>query len=152
MANQIALPFGDHLEEGFCVSQNFFQRHRMCLGTDLSRGSATTDIVVAGAPDLSRSHGLGFVVGSLRSDPICRRMMLKKVLTDTKMSFQLIPERQRIPIRYVGDRAAKKCQLVPRNGMVPGDCSIDPPSLPQGGKGWNNNTRNFSSVDACYCL
>ena len=39
-----------NLEERCDVSQNLFQHHRMCFGSDLSRGSATTDIVVAGTP------------------------------------------------------------------------------------------------------
>ena len=51
VTNQIALPFGDHLKEHFCVSQNFFQRDDMCLGPDLGRCAATTYFVVAG-------HGL----------------------------------------------------------------------------------------------
>ena len=47
VTNQIALPFEDHLEERFSNSQNFFQRHNMCLGLYLSRCTSTTDIGVA---------------------------------------------------------------------------------------------------------
>ena len=41
-------------------------------------------------------------------------MMLKKVLADIEIPFQLILERQRNPIRHDGDRADNKRDMIPR--------------------------------------
>ena len=41
-------------------------------------------------------------------------MSLKKVLADIEIPFQLIPERQRNPIRHDGDRADNKRGMIPR--------------------------------------
>ena len=128
MTNRIALPFEDHLEERFRNSQNFFQRHHMCLG----RNGTIIEQTHGNHRYCCSNPGVDFVVLPLRSDLICRRMRLKKVLADTKIPFQLIPERQHIPIRHVGDRAAKKCQLVPRRRDLL-DAGLTLPLYP---KGW----------------